>query len=79
MKISAYKNLAEYVVKWIRELLLLQGYTEAEVSEYLDNTGELVLTKTHGKKAVGAMNQAFSDFIWADHEIDIFLIIRHST
>lgn len=33
-----------------------QGYTDAEIEEYLIKAGEPVLTKTHGKKAVGVMN-----------------------
>lgn len=70
MRQSVYKNPAAYVLKWIRELMLLQGYTETEIAEYFAEAGEPVLTKTHGKKAVGAMNQAFSDFVWSDYEID---------
>ena len=70
MKPSVYKNVTEYVTKWIRELLLLQGYTEIEVAEYMKKAGEPQLTKTHGSKAIGAMNQTFSDFVWTDQEID---------
>ena len=70
MKPSVYKNVTEYVTKWIRELLLLQGYTETEVAEYMKKAGEPLLTKTHGKKAIGAMNQTFYDFVWTDQEID---------
>lgn len=70
MKPSVYKNVTEYVTKWIRELVLLQGYTETEVAEYMKKAGEPLLTKTHGKKAIGAMNQAFSDFVCSDYEID---------
>lgn len=70
MKPSVYKNVTEYVTKWIRELLLLQGYTETEVAEYMTKAGEPQLTKTHGNKAIGAMNQTFSDFVWSDQEID---------
>ena len=70
MKPSAYKNLTDYVTKWIRELLLLQGYTEIEVAEYMTKAGEPLLTKTHGKKAICAMNQAFPDVIWSDYDID---------
>jgi hypothetical protein len=70
MKPSMYKNLEEYVLIWIKELMHLQGYTEHEIACYLEKTGALTITKTHGKKALGAMNQAFMDFGWANHELN---------
>jgi hypothetical protein len=70
MKLSAYKNIADYTVMQIKDILALNGYSEEDIEAYISKAGEATLTKTHGKKAIGAMNRAFMDFLCTDHNID---------
>lgn len=70
MKPSAYKDIAGYAVKYIKELMLLQGYSESEADEYIKKAGEPTLTKTHGKKAVGAMMNSFMAVSYSHFEVE---------
>ncbi len=67
---DTYENLPGNVMRWIRQLMYLHGYSAGEVHEYFMKAGTPELTKTHGRKAIGAMNQAFKDFLNSDWELN---------
>lgn len=70
MNASTYKNLTENVLMWIRQIMYLHGYSAGAVHEYFMKAGTPVLTKTHGRKSVGAMSQALKDFLNSSWELN---------
>jgi len=58
MKMVDVKDLSTFLKTMISQCMSLNGYTMAQIERYFQMAGEVVLTKTHGRKAVGDMTIA---------------------
>ena len=65
-----WKNLEEIVVEEVRLGLLDAGIPEEQVVEYLQEAGEMQMTRTHGRREVAFLNCAWEDVLSADLLID---------
>ena len=65
-----WKNLEEIVVEEVRLGLLEAGIPEEQVVEYLQEAGEMQMTRTHGRREVAFLNRAWEDVLSADLLID---------
>lgn len=57
MKAKDWKVFDKLVQEAIREGYLSEGYTEEQVDIYFSKAGEVILTRTHGKRPVADMNK----------------------
>ena len=65
-----WKRLEEIVHEEIRLGLLDAGIPEEQVAAYLQEAGEMQLTRTHGRREVAFLNQAWEDVLSADLLVD---------
>ena len=65
-----WNRLEEIVVEEIRLGLLDAGMPEEQVAEYLQEAGEIQMTRTHGRREVAFLNRAWEDVLSADLLID---------
>ena len=65
-----WNRLAELVPKEIEQGLLDAGITEEQVRAYLQEAGEIQLTRTHGRREVAFLNRAWEDVLSADLLVD---------
>ena len=65
-----WKHLEEIVVEEIRLGLLDAGIAEKKVASYLQEAGEIQLTRTHGRREVAFLNRAWEDVLSADLLVD---------
>ena len=65
-----WKNLEEIVVEEVRLGLLEAGIPEEQVVEYLQEAGEMQMTRTHGRREVAFLNRACEDVLFADLLVD---------
>ena len=65
-----WKRLEEIAVEEIRLGLLDAGMPEEQVAEYLQEAGEIQMTRTHGRREVAFLNRAWEDVLSADLLID---------
>jgi hypothetical protein len=56
LKPSIWKNLDAFISEAIKDALLREGFTEADVRNYFQMSGDNVFTKTHGRQATGGLN-----------------------
>ena len=65
-----WKRLEEIAGAEIRLSLLDAGISEERVSNYLQEAGEIRMTRTHGRREVAFLNRAWEDVMSADLLID---------
>ena len=65
-----WKCLEEMAIEEIRLVLLDAGIPEEQVAEYLQEAGEIQMTRTHGRREVAFLNRASEDVLSADLLID---------
>ena len=65
-----WKCLEEIAIEEIRLVLLDAGIPEEQVAEYLQEAGEIQMTRTHGRREVAFLNRAWEDVLSADLLID---------
>ena len=70
MSLVDWKHLEEIVVEEIRLGLLDAGIAERKVVSYLQEAGEIQLTRTHGRREVAFLNRAWEDVLSADLLVD---------
>ncbi len=46
-----------YIEQVIRGIMQNMGYSQEQIQQYFNMSGELIVTKTHGKKSVGGINR----------------------
>ena len=61
-----WRCLEEIAIEEIRIGLLDAGIAEEQVAEYLQEAGEIQLTRTHGRREVAFLNRAWEDAMAAD-------------
>lgn len=65
-----WRHLEELVWKEIEQGLLDAGIPKAQVTAYLQEAGEIQLTRTHGRREVAFLNRAWEDVLSADLLVD---------
>jgi len=65
-----WSRLSELVLEEIEQGLLDVGISEERVTAYLQEAGEIQLTRTHGRREVAFLNQAWEDVLSADLLVD---------
>ena len=65
-----WKCLEEIAIEEIRLGLLDAGIPEEQVTDYLQEAGEMQMTRTHGRREVAFLNRAWEDVLSADLLID---------
>ncbi len=59
-----------YITQAIRIAMEHQGYLKEQIEQYFALAGEVVLTKTHGRKSVGDMNRIALDAQYVNVELE---------
>lgn len=54
----------------LRESFMVAGLSASQIEGYLYEAGQLVLTKTHGRREVAFLNRAWDDVVALDYTID---------
>ena len=65
-----WSHLEELVKEEVRCGLLDAGIPEKKVTAYLQEAGEIQLTRTHGRREVAFLNRAWEDVLSADLLVD---------
>ena len=65
-----WSRLSELVLEEIEQGLLDAGISEERVTAYLQEAGEIQLTRTHGRREVAFLNRAWEDVLSADLLVD---------
>ena len=65
-----WSHLEELVLEEIEQGLLDAGIPENQVASYLQEAGEIQLTRTHGRREVAFLNRAWEDVLSADLLVD---------
>ena len=71
LKPSVWKNLSGFVTEAITDAFLREGFSEEDAKQYLDMAGEVIFTKTHGRKATGGLNRITSDLYYFNYDLDL--------
>ncbi|MEG0963677.1 MAG: hypothetical protein RSF88_12590 [Lachnospiraceae bacterium] len=70
MKVADWKLLPKRFEEALTAGFLCEGYTKEQIDAYLNLAGEMVLTKTHGRKPVGGMNKVIDYLYYLPEPID---------
>ena len=54
----------------LKEARMRTEYTQEQVAEYLQEAGEIQMTRTHGRREVAFLNRAWEDVLSADLLVD---------
>ena len=65
-----WNHLEELVLEEIEQGLLDAGIPKAQVTAYLQEAGEIQLTRTHGRREVAFLNRAWEDVLSTDLLVD---------
>ena len=65
-----WSRLSELVLEEIEQGLLDVGISEERVTAYLQEAGDIQLTRTHGRREVAFLNRAWEDVLSADLLVD---------
>ena len=50
-----------YIGRVIHGVMQQMGYSESQIDQYFKMSGDISVTKTHGKKSVGGINRMITD------------------
>ena len=50
-----------YISRVIHGVIQQMGYSEGQIEQYFRMSGDMIVTKTHGKKSVGGINRMVTD------------------
>ena len=70
LSLMDWNRLEEIVWEEVRLGLLDAGVPEEQVATYLQEAGEIKLTRTHGRREVAFLNRAWEDVLSADLLVD---------
>ena len=70
MSLIDWSHLEDLVLEEIEKGLLDAGIPEEQVTSYLQDAGEMQLTRTHGRREVAFLNRAWEDVLSADLLVD---------
>ena len=55
-----------YIGRVIHGVMQQMGYSESQIDQYFQMSGDMSVTKTHGKKSVGGINRMVTDAQYFD-------------
>lgn len=59
-----------YISRVIHGMMQEMGYSEDQIGQYFKMSGDTIVTKTHGKKAVGGINRMVMDTQYFDKKLE---------
>lgn len=59
-----------YIGRVIHNVMQKMGYSEEQIAQYFKMSGDIVVTKTHGKKSVGGINRMVTDAQYFDKKLE---------
>lgn len=59
-----------YIGRVIHNVMQKMGYSEEQIAQYFKMSGDIVVTKTHGKKSVGGINRMVIDAQYFDKKLE---------
>lgn len=59
-----------YIGRVIHNVMQEMGYSEEQIAQYFKMSGDIVVTKTHGKKSVGGINRMVTDAQYFDKKLE---------
>ncbi len=59
-----------YVSRVIRGVMQNMGYSQEQIDEYFKMSGEMIVTKTHGRKSVGGINRMVTCMEYYDKKLE---------
>lgn len=59
-----------YIGRVIHDVMQKMGYSEEQIAQYFKMSGDIVVTKTHGKKSVGGINRMVTDAQYFDKKLE---------
>lgn len=68
-----------YIGKVIRGIMQSMGYSQEQIQQYFTMAGEMIVTKTHGRKSVGGINRMVTCLVYCQCENRLRLLIYRHT
>lgn len=59
-----------YIGRVIHGVMQEMGYSESQIEQYFQMSGDMSVTKTHGKKSVGGINRMVTDAQYFDKKLE---------
>ena len=59
-----------YIGRVIHGVMQEMGYSEEQIAQYFKISGDMIVTKTHGKKSVGGINRMVMDAQYFDKKLE---------
>lgn len=59
-----------YISRVIHGVMQQMGYSESQIDQYFKMSGDIFVTKTHGKKSVGGINRMVTDAQYFDKKLE---------
>ena len=67
---SNWKYYTLYISRVIHGVMHQMGYSESQIDQYFKMSGDISVTKTHGKKSVGGINRMVTDAQYFDKKLE---------
>ena len=67
---SNWKYYTLYISRVIHGVMQQMGYSESQIDQYVQMSGDISVTKTHGKKSVGGINRMVMDAQYFDKKLE---------
>ena len=67
---SNWKYYTLYISRVIHGVMQQMGYSESQIDQYFKMSGDISVTKTHGKKSVGGINRMVMDAQYFDKKLE---------
>ena len=67
---SNWKYYTLYISHVIHGVMQQMGYSESQINQYFQMSGDMSVTKTHGKKSVGGINRMVTDAQYFDKKLE---------
>ena len=67
---SNWKHYTLYISRVIHGVMHQMGYSESQIDQYFKMSGDISVTKTHGKKSVGGINRMVTDAQYFDKKLE---------
>ena len=59
-----------YIGRVIHGVMQEMGYSVEQIAQYFEMSGDMIVTKTHGKKSVGGINRMVMDARYFDKKLE---------
>lgn len=65
-----WKYYTLYISRVIHGVMQEMGYSKEQIAQYFKLSGDMIVTKTHGKKSVGGINRMVTDAQYFDKKLE---------